>query len=297
MTSAAHDSRQATGVPGLDEHLGGGLVPGTLTVVVGATGIGKTLLGLHFAQAGQQESRRGVLLDLSSRGDSQSHAAYAQRLFNWSLDCADGRPFRPEEFYTQTSYGDYLHAFEYSGRRVTRHDLEFDAWQQWQEEVNRRLQLAIAFLYGNFVAGSRRLVVDGIEPVDRPQDSIQFYLFDYLYHQVVRKDPEWVARDLFRQNYLRFAAEAAGRTYAPDRVGCLLLVTSHSSLLDDLLARPLDEGDVVSNANTLIYMGKVRSGTRFRRGLYIAKHRGSACSDELLFYRVTDRGLEVGPLD
>ena len=32
--------------------LGGGLLPGTLTVVYGATGIGKTHLGLTFAHQG-----------------------------------------------------------------------------------------------------------------------------------------------------------------------------------------------------------------------------------------------------
>jgi hypothetical protein len=30
-----------------------------------------------------------------------------------------------------------------------------------------------------------------------------------------------------------------------------------------------------------------------RRALYIAKHRASACSDELLFYSIDDRGLSV----
>ena len=30
-------------------------------------------------------------------------------------------------------------------------------------------------------------------------------------------------------------------------------------MLDDLIARPLDEGDVLSNANTVIYMGKTRT--------------------------------------
>ena len=64
-------SRQSTGIPDLDEHLGGGLLPGTLTVVVGATGIGKSQLGVHFAHAGvEQEGRGGVFLDLSARGDS-----------------------------------------------------------------------------------------------------------------------------------------------------------------------------------------------------------------------------------
>ena len=60
--SSADLARLSTGVPGLDELLGGGLIPGTLTVVVGATGIGKTRLGLQFANAGStQEARRGIL--------------------------------------------------------------------------------------------------------------------------------------------------------------------------------------------------------------------------------------------
>ena len=54
-------ARHSTGLARLDEMLGGGLLPGTLTVVVGATGIGKTQLGVQFADAGaRQEGRRGI---------------------------------------------------------------------------------------------------------------------------------------------------------------------------------------------------------------------------------------------
>src|SRR5947207_10340691 len=78
--------RLSTGISDLDQLLGGGLLPGTLTVVAGATGIGKTQLGLHFANQGAlQEGERGVLFDMTSRGDSQNHADYARRLFDWSL--------------------------------------------------------------------------------------------------------------------------------------------------------------------------------------------------------------------
>ncbi|MEY2727842.1 MAG: hypothetical protein RLZZ458_3709, partial [Planctomycetota bacterium] len=41
--------RHSTGIPKLDDALGGGLIPGTLTVVMGATGIGKTQLGVRYA--------------------------------------------------------------------------------------------------------------------------------------------------------------------------------------------------------------------------------------------------------
>ena len=68
--------RQSFGIEELDRNLGGGLIPGTLTVVAGATGVGKTQLGLRWADAGlRTEGHRGILCDLTSRGDSQNHAA------------------------------------------------------------------------------------------------------------------------------------------------------------------------------------------------------------------------------
>lgn len=288
--------RLSTGVPGLDRQLGGGLLPGSLTVVVGATGIGKTQLGIQFAHAGlQQEQRSGVIFDLCSRGDSQSHAGYAQSLFNWQLQAAEhtAAPRPDADFFTRGDFGDYLHVFDYRGQRVTRRDLNWDQWHDWQAELNRKLGRAIEFLYGNFVTGCRRVVLDGLEPVDRPQESIQWNLVEYVYHQIVRKDPAWVARDLFRQRYRELSPLVAERQYEPGRIGCLLLATSRESMLDDLIDRPLDEGDSLANANTLIYMGKVRDGNRIGRGLLIAKHRGSACSDQILPYRISDTGLEL----
>src|SRR5262245_12085428 len=174
--------RQSTGVSGLDELLGGGLLPGTLTVVVGATGIGKTQLGLQYASAGAaQEGRRGVVFDCSARGDSQSHAEYARRMFGWQLTPADaGQPVALDNFFSSMadatrsvpSTVEYLHLFDYHGRRVTRRDLDWDDWQNWQAELNARLRAGIAFLYGNFTRGVRRVVMDGIEPTDRPSESI-----------------------------------------------------------------------------------------------------------------------------
>ena len=77
-----------------------------------------------------------------------------------------------------------------------------------------------------------------------PSDSIQIELFEYVYHQILRKDPEWVARDLFREHYRVNADAIAHHTYDPQTVGCMLLLTSHETTLDGLIERPLDEGDV-----------------------------------------------------
>ena len=65
-------------------------------------------------------------------------------------------------------------------------------------------------------------------------------------------------------------------------------------LADGAASRPLDEGDSLSNANTLIYMGKIRDGNRLGRGLYIAKHRGSACDERIVEYRIESDGLRIG---
>src|SRR5487761_325943 len=165
--------RLSTGIERLDELLGGGLLPGALTVVSGATGIGKTQLGLQFLHAGlDQERRRGVVFDVSSRGDAQGHAAYARRLFEWALTIADPNavPTPDEIFDRRLPAADYLHVFDYQGRRMTRRDLDFEGWQDWQAELSRKLTATIAFFYGNFTRGVRRVVIDGIEPVARPSD-------------------------------------------------------------------------------------------------------------------------------
>src|SRR5687768_10492270 len=110
--------RISTGISPPDSLLGGGLVPGTLTVVVGATGIGKTQLGLQFLHAGKsQEGWPGMIFDMSSRGDSQNHADYAQRMFDWPLTAVDpdANVLLENFFDAGRSFGDYLHIFSYHG--------------------------------------------------------------------------------------------------------------------------------------------------------------------------------------
>jgi hypothetical protein len=65
-------------------------------------------------------------------------------------------------------------------------------------------------------------------------------------------------------------------------------------MLDDLIEQPIAEGDIFSNANTIVLMGRTRGDGRLGRGLYVAKHRGSHCGDEIVPYRLTDQGLALG---
>ena len=171
--------RLSTGIEGLDDLLGGGLLPGTLTAVVGSTGIGKTQFGLQFANAGlTQEGRRGIVFDLSARGDSQNHADYARRMFGWQLPPVDPeRPLGLDDFFSPPlPCGDYLHVFDQHGRRVrgpisiSRRGGNGKRNSRVAERLDRVLLRTIS---SAVFAGT---VVDGIEPVERPSDSIQFEL-------------------------------------------------------------------------------------------------------------------------
>jgi KaiC/GvpD/RAD55 family RecA-like ATPase len=289
-------SRHTTGLPALDDLLGGGLIPGTLTVVLGATGIGKTQLGLQFAHAGkEQEGETGILFDLTSRGDAQNHAAYARRMFDWKLRVRtpDAKPSL-ETLWDASTRDDYLHIFERTGRRVTLDDLGREEWQEWRVEFMKKIDQSIAFFYSNFAHGVRRCVIDGVEPVDKASDSFQFHVFDYVYHQILRKEHDWVARDLFRSHFRANADEIERHGYDEKDISCLLMLTAHETMLDDLLSRPIETGDVLSNANTIIVMGKIRDGMKMKRGLHVAKHRGSACDESIVEYTIEEGGLVMG---
>ena len=287
------NSRISTGVEGLDEHLGGGLMPGTMTVVLGSTGIGKTQLGTHFCQ--HDEDDCGVVFDMSARGDGQNHFGYTERMYQKKLSMVESNHhFDVQQVVdVKQSIGDYLHVFEMTGQRVTKRDMEMEQWRDWQAELNRKLHTSIGFLYSNLIRGAKRIVVDGIEPADVSSESVQLNLFEYVYHQIIRKEPEWVARDLFRQDYRSVAERVKDLSYDPDQVGCMVLWTSKEMMLDDLIRREIEEGDVISNANTLILMGKVQDGNRVGRAMFIAKHRGSYCSESLLPYEIREDGIHL----
>lgn len=287
--------RLSTGIPGLDDRLGGGLLPGTLTLVIGSTGCGKTQLGIHFLAAGQAaEGRRGVICDFTARGDSQSHVDYAERLAGWTPSPAPHAAPPPEMLFDRSaSWGDYLSVFDLTGRRVLRSDLDDEAWQDWQAHWQRRVGAVSAFLYGSFIRGARRVVFDGFEPAERATESIQHRALEYLQHHVLQRDDDWVARELLRQDFRRLAEQVEAARYEWRAIASMALVTSREALLDELIARSLEEGDLAAAANTVIYLGRYRDGTRMRRGLFVAKHRGSACSDEIAPLEIDERGLHV----
>jgi KaiC/GvpD/RAD55 family RecA-like ATPase len=286
--------RQAFGIAELDRELGGGLIPGTLTVLAGATGVGKTQLALQWVQNGLiAEGRRGVICDMTSRGDSQNHAAYAASLYGWELTeyPLSATPGFDGAWDFARALGEYFHPIDRAGRRVTRADLDPELWHEWKTELARALRCAAGFFYQHFARGSRRVMFDGLEPTERFSESIQFEFFEYIYHHVLRKDDEWAAREWFRERYRAQAEEVMRHRYDHRSIGCLYVYTTPEVMLDELLTRPIGQGDIFANANTIIFMGRVRNSSGLGRALAIPKHRGSACGDQVLPYRMTGSGL------
>ena len=75
--------RIPTGIPGLDEMLGGGFPAGHVVLVTGLPGTGKTCFGLQFLCAGLGRGETGVFLSLEEDGPQLMASA---RQFGWPVD-------------------------------------------------------------------------------------------------------------------------------------------------------------------------------------------------------------------
>jgi hypothetical protein len=235
---------------------------------------------------------------MNGRGDSQQHDEYADRLFGWPLRAWThtvtpmAEPYPPPE-QMEAHYSNALH---WVGRvrdfqvPAPAGGGEFD-WH-WKAAYNHALYTVRPFMYFHFAAGSRRVVVDGVEPMDSPADSIQFHMFDEVYRTIIHRDAETLGMEICLPVWKHRAFIDAHR-YDPASITTLLLVTTEETRLDDLLARKVATGDIGATANTVLVMGSERVGQRVARMLAVVKHRGSAMSDEIVEYRIGPRGMEL----
>jgi circadian clock protein KaiC len=75
--------RMATGVEALDRMLGDGYWAGASTLVCGPSGVGKTLMGLHFLFEGARSGQPGIHATFQ---ETQSQLERIVKGFGWSLD-------------------------------------------------------------------------------------------------------------------------------------------------------------------------------------------------------------------
>ena len=81
-TSALVQDRVATGIPGLDRMLGGGLIAGRPYLVTGGTGSGKTLLSLTFLLEGLRQKEEVLLVAVD---EPPTEIAENVLSFRWDL--------------------------------------------------------------------------------------------------------------------------------------------------------------------------------------------------------------------
>ena len=75
--------RAATGIPGLDEMLHGGLLWGTTTLVAGDPGVGKTVTSLHFLLNGARQGEPGAYISFQ---EDPNQLAQVARNFGFDVE-------------------------------------------------------------------------------------------------------------------------------------------------------------------------------------------------------------------
>ena len=83
MTSMRLAEHARTGVPGLDDILGGGLARGNVFLLEGTPGAGKTTIALSYLLEGSQRGEKGLYITLSETERELREGAASH---GWTLD-------------------------------------------------------------------------------------------------------------------------------------------------------------------------------------------------------------------
>src|SRR5689334_4004482 len=107
--------RVSTGIPGLDDILGGGLPAHRLHLVQGDSGAGKTTTALHFLMDGRNRGEQGVYVTLSETTRELTAVAASH---GWTLD---GITIHELALADEATRGDYtlFHPSEVEMSRTT----------------------------------------------------------------------------------------------------------------------------------------------------------------------------------
>jgi circadian clock protein KaiC len=107
--------RVSTGIEALDEMLIAGYRRGSSTLCAGPSGIGKTLMGLHFIIAGARAGERGIIAGLQENPTQLTRVAGA---FGWTLDDSVTMMYRsPVDLYVDEWIYEILDAIDQVGAK------------------------------------------------------------------------------------------------------------------------------------------------------------------------------------
>lgn len=85
MIPSGHKERCVTGIEGLDSILGGGFPRGSLVLVTGVPGVGKTSLALEFALRGAIVGEKSLVLTTVERPEKLVSSVPQFGFFDWAL--------------------------------------------------------------------------------------------------------------------------------------------------------------------------------------------------------------------
>ncbi len=107
--------RLSTGIEVLDEMLSDGYWAGSSTLCAGPSGIGKTLMGLHFVVAGAEAGERGIIASLQENPTQLARVADA---FGWTLGDSVTMMYRsPVDLYVDEWIHELLGAVDELGAK------------------------------------------------------------------------------------------------------------------------------------------------------------------------------------
>jgi circadian clock protein KaiC len=130
-------ARQASGIPALDAMLDDGYWPGATTLVAGASGTGKTLMGLHFIVNGARAGAPGLIASFQENPTQLERIAQG---FGWSIrDEGMHVLYRsPIDVYLDQWVYELLDAIEETGARRVMIDSVTDLQHMSRDETSFR---------------------------------------------------------------------------------------------------------------------------------------------------------------
>lgn len=246
-----------TGVPGLDEMLDGGLIPGRAYVVSGTSGSGKTTLGIQFLLQGAIRGERVIYVCLD---EPPNEIKRNMKSFGWDLGNVQVFDATPDV-------------------------MNYDKTPVRDVSTERRV------LYFKDVGDEIRKTPD-YSPVDVTINTIQEVLKQEM---KVRKYSRIVVDSLtsLRYFYIRTSEENSSMI-SFFRLMSDLGVTSLLTVQLPEIAKPDVE---VHMSRGEIRLHKWIDGRGLVRGVTVEKLRGSSHDDRLRPMRITDKGIVVKTLN
>lgn len=186
---AASPQRLQTGIAGLDLMIESGWLRGTSTLVIGPSGAGKTVLGLHFLREGARLGEPGLLVGFQ---ENPVQLARTLRNFGWV----------PEDLLTPGMI-DFLYA----------------------SPVEMQIDTILREMFQRLEAHSvRRVVIDAVADLERcARDPVR--LRDYLYalsqHLAARNITTLFLMESVGREHPMGAATGKDISYLSDNIACL----------------------------------------------------------------------------